>query len=335
MDISKNHIIRIFKTYTLPILLIGGLLLITTYYLFKWFDNEYWQLHNAGFKEMFGFGLTIIGSGIFLAVLKWFQFMGFFKEELHSIIDNSEFDEKIEAVIYKVVYGDNFLNKRNDLESLWKRVNRALFKNQFSDELAERIEQKMQDVFFHNSNLSHYYKNFIQTLKIDLDSDDFLTLNITVEAKIIRQSEEKFNYEVYYFIERTDDADTTSTVTFNKLTIDKKEIDLTKAVTTTEKGLTIKKDLNCELEGQKEYLLYSNITIVYKLNKKDEYQFFVERFLDYVRIDVKLSNNLRAVFVPLGNEEFEVMEDTNEGFVRVYPGILLPEKGFRLIFIKK
>lgn len=309
--------------------------MISIYYFFKWYDNDYWQLHSAGFREIFSFGLTILGSGIFLAVLKWFQFMGFFKEELHGIIESSEFDQKLETVIYKVVYDDNFLHKRNDLEDLWKRVNRAMFKNQFSEELAGRIERKMQDVFFHNSNLSHYYRNFIQTLDISLDQEDFLTFKISLEAKIIRQSEEKFNYDLYYFVEKTDEQDTRSTVKFDKFFIDTTEVDLSRAALKQTDGLIVKETFHYELEGKKEYQVFNQVTMIYKLNLKDEYQFFVERFLDYVRIEVKLSANLRAVFVPLGNEEFQETVETSNGFIRVYPGVLLPENGFRLIFIKK
>lgn len=335
MDFSKNKLIRFFKTHTLPILLITGILLIIIYYFFKWFDNKYWQQNIFGFREMFAFGLTVVGSGIFLAVLKWFQFMGFFKEEIQGIIATSEFDEKLESAIYKVVYGDTFLQKRNDLDDLWKRVNRAMFKNQFSEDLADRIEQKMQDVFFHNSNLSHYYKNFIQTINVSLDAEDYMTVRINLEARIIRQSEEKFNYDLYYYVDKVNAADTRASVSFDKLTIEKHDINLAAAVTKTEDDLVLTKTMHCELEGKKEYNLHSIITLFYRLDKHDDYRFFVERFLDYVRIEVKLSANLRAIFVPLGNEEFEVRSVADDGFTRVYPGILLPEKGFRILFIKK
>jgi hypothetical protein len=95
--ITKESLIIGVKKYALSVLFTLGIAIILVYYSFKLFSFEYFEDHLDAFRELFGFGLTIIGSGIFLAVLKWFQFMGFFKEEMHDIIASSEFDEKLHS----------------------------------------------------------------------------------------------------------------------------------------------------------------------------------------------------------------------------------------------
>lgn len=323
------------KKIVLPVLFTIGIGLLVIYYVFKIFFSEFFYANENGFKELMGFGLAITSSGIFLAVLKWFQFMGFFREELHNIIESSEFDRKLETSIHHVVYDDEFLSKRNDLEDLWKRVNRALFKNQFSEKLAEKIEQKMQDLFFHNSNLSHYYENFLQSINVSLDEEDFLTVNITTEAKIVGRSIDEFNYDLCYYIEKVDQADAKSKVLYNKVMIDRTEIELSN-LKEVDEGLMLYKRFQTTLQGKKEYIMFHDITLVYKMNDGvDEYRLFAERFMDYFRIEVKYSSNLKVVFIPLGNDDYDEIQTTTGGFIRAYPDILLPEKGFKLILIKK
>jgi hypothetical protein len=176
----------------LPLVFTIAAIFLAIYYTFKIFYPAFFTTHIEGFKEIMAIGLAITSSGIFLASLKWFQFMGFFKTELHAIISSSEFDKKLETSISNVIYNDDFLSKRKDLEQLWKRVNKALFKNQFSDELASKIEQKMQDLFFHNSNLSHYYKNFTQSVYVSVDEEDYVTVKLKTDAKIISRNAESF-----------------------------------------------------------------------------------------------------------------------------------------------
>jgi hypothetical protein len=169
-----------------------------------------------------------------------------------------------------------------------------------------------------------------------LGEDDFVTVNITIEASIVRSITDKFDYNVGYFVEKVDKTDTLTGITYNKIIIDKKETDLSKSISVQEEGFNISKELKLELEGKKEYVFFSDITLVYKMtDDDDEYQLSAERFIDYLRISVKYSSNLKVVFVPLGNEVFENIKTTSNAFIKSYADVLLPEKGFRLVFMKK
>ena len=102
--------------YLLPVLLGLATLLLILYYLFKFAFPDFFTSNTSGFKEIFGISLAILSSGIFLAVLKWFQFMGFFRQELHKIIESSGFNSQLQNTFHDVLYSDEFLEKRSNME---------------------------------------------------------------------------------------------------------------------------------------------------------------------------------------------------------------------------
>lgn len=175
-----------FKEYLLPVILVMGLCLLITYFTFKILDPAYFNSNINSFKELFGIALAILSSGIFLAVLKWFQFMGFFREELQGYISSSHFDEKLQKTFYDVLYSDDFLKKQKNLDEIWRRVTRCLFKSEFSEEISDKVNIKLGNVFFHNNKLSHFYRNYIIQIHVTLSKDDFLTIEETTEVKIVR-----------------------------------------------------------------------------------------------------------------------------------------------------
>jgi hypothetical protein len=328
-----GRIVRKIKEYTLPVLLVFGLILLTTYYFFKFFSFTTFKQHEEDFKELFAIALAITSSGIFLAVLKWFQFMGIFRKEFQDIIRSSEFDNKLEKSVSDIFYSDEFLKKQSDLEHLWRKVNRCFFKNEFPDEFAERIETRIRDLLFYNRKLSHYFKNFVCTLSITLEGE-YLTIEEITEAKVIRQDLKEFDLELKYHVKRFGAEDAQSSVHFNSLHINKISQDIANVDESGSSDYAIQKRITIKPTGHLQYDMISNITLIQNI-KDYEYSLNFERFVDYFRVDVKHSPNLNIIFNSIGNDEFEEPLRIEAGFVKVFTGLLLPEKGFRLIFVRK
>ena len=89
-----------------------------------------------------------------------------------------------------------------------------------------------------------------------------------------------------------------------------------------------------ELEGEKEYYVMSKLILTYNINIDYEYKFLSERIIDYTRVYVKHTDNLRVIFIPIGAEDFQDITIPDQNISKVYTDLLLPEKGFRLIFVK-
>ena len=78
----------------------------------------------------------------------------------------------------------------------------------------------------------------------------------------------------------------------------------------------------------------SKLILTYNINIDYEYKFFSERIIDYTRVYVKHTDNLRVIFIPIGVEDFQDITIPDQNISKVYTDLLLPEKGFRLIFVK-
>ena len=91
-----NRVKAKLKEYTLPTLIMIPIFALVFYYTIKFADRNFYTAHSGTFKELFSIALAILSGGIFLAVMKWIQFMGFFREEIIAIFGSIEFDEKLQ-----------------------------------------------------------------------------------------------------------------------------------------------------------------------------------------------------------------------------------------------
>ncbi len=320
--------------FMLPILLGIATSLLLLFYIFKLGFSTFFISHADGFKEMFGIALAILSSGIFLAVLKWFQFMGFFKEEMHKIVESSQFNAQLQNSFNNVMYSDEFLQKRSDIEAIWKRVTRCYFKSEFPNEVSDKINEKLSRVFFHNNNISHFFRTCIITLNISLDEDGYLHIEGTTESKLIRNSTNPFQYDLRHYVPKRSEDDQKSLIDIHHFSVDGNPIDLAPLKKAEDKQNRLQEILDVKLEGKKEYNLIIKSRMSYSIDLGNIYTHVNERAVEYMRVEVNYSPNLQVCFLPIGNEEFS--GDTSDGkLIKVYTDLLLPEKGFNLIFIKK
>lgn len=93
-------------------------------------------------KSMFTtLGTILLTSGIFTSLLKTIQYLDIIKEELS-----------------KIIYDVDYLKTRNDIDNLWKKINRVVFGERFA-EISEAIQKDIKRVYLPN-NLERYYKNY-------------------------------------------------------------------------------------------------------------------------------------------------------------------------------
>lgn len=117
-------------------------------------------------------GTAILGGGIFAAVLKSFQFIGIFQQELAKVVYSREYLEK-QSKIY--------------LEETWTRVSQAMFTNKFPA-INHPIESSILKTYFpsdHNyyyRDIHHEYKDFILE---EIDNKTYITYTHDLEGKII------------------------------------------------------------------------------------------------------------------------------------------------------
>lgn len=319
--------------FMLPILLGLATSLLLLFYIFKLGFSTFFISHVDGFKEMFGIALAILSSGIFLAVSKWFQFMGFFKEEMHKIVESSQFNAQLQNSFNNVMYSDEFLQKRSDIEAIWKRVTRCYFKSELPNEVSDKINEKLSRVFFHNNNISHFFRTCIMTMNVSLAEDGYLHIEITTESKLIRNNISPFQYDLCYYVTKCSEDYQKSLIDMYYFSVDGKPMDLGTLKKVENTPHRVQEKIDVRLEGKKEYNLMIKSRMSYSIDTDNIYTHVNERAVEYMRIEINYSPNLQVYFLPIGNEEF-TGETSDRKLIKVYNDLLLPEKGFNLIFIK-
>jgi hypothetical protein len=142
-------------------------------------------------------------------------------------------------------------------------------------------------------------------------------------------------YDFSYYITKHLQGDVKSDVKYEYLEVNRERINLDPYVTTSndEKGLS--RTALIPLENCREYQIVSKVVLCYNIHTDPEYKFFSERVIDYIRADVKFNaERLRLFFLSIGNEEFRDGEGGDGELVKIYEDLLLPERGFRVIFVK-
>jgi hypothetical protein len=307
-----------------------AVLFFIVFFGFKWFTPNFWEIHKTTFDYLFNLFLTVLASGIFAAVLKYFQTMGIYRKELEEVLHSPELSEKITNIFTDVVYSESFLSTQNNLNEIWKKVTVCLLSSEFPN-ISDKVSDKLINTFFQANNLTHYYKNYHIKYKIGFDESGIITIEEHAVFTIVRGKKNKFSFVFNYIVapSRLDE-----TVKVNMLKIDGKEVnpdDLCNREITSEH---LSYNYSVPLENKDEYVLERRMTMLQTINEDNEFYFLNERIMEDLSVDVIITDNLGLHFVSMGIEDFNFQKNAKD-FNFYHRGLLLPEKGFRFIFFEK
>ena len=162
MDFDKLRI-KIYKNLFWILLLIGVFIIYMST----------WGFFNTYFKYILEkIGLAVLSSGVFAAVLKSLQFTGIFKKEIE-----------------KIVLGTKFIENRNDLPKLWRKVSRSVYNKKFP-----KISKELENIVLKNyfpTDHAYYYTDFRYTLDIEeLTEDNIIKFTQNVSFEVVLSKDE-------------------------------------------------------------------------------------------------------------------------------------------------
>lgn len=282
--------------------------------------TSFGTFQSQGWKDFWsGLSKTILAGGIFALLLKTYQFMGIFKEELK-----------------KVVYDAKFLANRKDLEQVWTDVSKVLFNNKFP-KISEEITSNISHLYLPTHHVLYYdnYKQIIEIEIIDIDKQivkvkqhsSFLVYPKSKTEKFIHKTTNKLHFdkdksEVSLIIEK-----------FLINDIPRKPL-ITKNIINNN---TLQTSYEVTLEGQDCYSFATCIEKTYSLLNDNT----VATVKDYIIHDFNLKLHLlkggiKIDFHSVGTlKKFTPVGVVNEHYQEYeYKGLIYPKQGY-LFFIKK
>lgn len=136
---------------------------------------------------LYNLGLAVFSSGVFAAVLKSIQFTGIFKEELE-----------------KIILGTDFVENRKDLDDLWRKISKSIYKSKFP-EISSHLEERILKTYF-PTDYDYYYEDYIATININGISDELeITYTQTIKFSLVLDQES--DEGIYEQVMSIDDAE--------------------------------------------------------------------------------------------------------------------------------
>ena len=277
-----------------------------------------WDVFNKYLQDILEkTGLAVLSSGVFAAVLKSLQFTGIFKKEIE-----------------KIVLGTKFIDNRNDLPKLWKKVSRSIYNKKFP-----MISKELENIILNNyfpTDHPYFYNDFRYTLDIEeLTSDNVIkfTQNFSFEV-ILAKGENEAVLDGYFKIEKKPELEgLLNEREFFKVDgedyLDK--VDKTGFEDQFEKGYTFKivvKDkskFRVETKERREYCI-----------DEDNYKIFrVSKITKEMNVSISYPKNMVVSFFNVGlvNSFERVHVEHKRKISRVHKkGLILPYQGFGITF---
>jgi hypothetical protein len=312
-------IIALIQKNILLVLLGTSVTYILWYLVYKYQLASPTDFTNSIWTNLYDIALTLLGSGIFLATLKYFQFLGFFLDE-----------------IKKVIYSDDYLKEQKNIYEIWQRVTKALFKSELPEPIVDNMLSDIFKTFLSKDTLDHYYKSSYVKYNIGIDESGYVTIDEYVYYKIINRDRGLINFELKYFLSTKSTTDSITSIKLKNLKINNSIVEdsdpnLHEGRNNQQKFLTFNKsfeNLNlCEIEHQ--------ITLKQSIDVDREFYYTSHRIAEdmTITIDNKTPDNLGIIFTEIGISSFKKL-GASSGDVYKGNGIL-PQNGFKLFFYRK
>jgi len=260
-------------------------------------------------------GLALFSSGVFAAVLKSIQFTGIFKEELE-----------------KIILGTDFIENRKDLDQLWRKISKSIYKSKFP-QISEHLEERILKTYF-PTDYEYYYEDYVSTINIhDISEDLEITYTQTVKFNVIL--DKTIDSTVFKQNMKIDDADKPSEVKndlkYFKVNGEKKDPEIEREV----KDQQVIERIVVPLKGAKIFKIESRFERKYSLKGENFKLLRFNTFTKNVDVFISYPKNISVSFFNVGNVNFfeEHHTDVAQQISRSHRNdVILPYQGFGMSF---
>lgn len=239
------------------------------------------------------------------------QWSGIFKKEIQDII-----------------YGKEFLNKRNDIESLWYNVTKQMFKFKFAD-IHKDLLATLRNTLPGEDDIS-YYEDYDADTKVEwVDPKSGLIKSIdTFAMYIVAESDKAFSYPIKSWTIANEQSSKTDYKETLNVCLDGITLNNLKS-TQTRDGNEICSETNIPLQGKKRYFLQYTREKTYNINE-DYYIGFKAKYLTKnLKVSLELPEDIEAVFIERGtSDEFKNVKNSKNHIKKVYKGVIFPKQGY-------
>lgn len=239
------------------------------------------------------------------------QFIGIFKSDLQDII-----------------FGEEFIKKRSDLQKVWENISKHLIKHKFSA-IHKKLFPAIQEYLPKDEN--QHYDNYHRTTKIEWHDKDngLIRVNDDISFNLIAEKEKTVKYPIATWSIVPEEHKDSITHKL-KVYVDDKEVETSKE-TSYENGNLCHKEI-LKLSGSDSYEICYSREKIYNIND-DNYIGFKARFITTnLMLDFEYPADIGAIFVERGvQHDFKDIGSKLGKIKKKYNGVIFPKQGFIIV----
>lgn len=329
-----KHLYLIFLGFS-----VGYLIFYTCYY----FNNNFHEFlfeYNEYIIYLKTISLYAFTAGIFTVSLKYIHYLKIFESEFERIVDSPRFNEKLKKTLSAITFSEEFLNKQNDINDIWKKVTLSKYKKEFP-EIYDKVQKNVVNELFQDNSLTKYYKNVQISYELELIDEFEINVKEFSSFTIIRNKTNSFSWDFFVTFARDFEAEQkneSALLDKEKTRIDGVPIDMSKCKITTEEenDTFINKRFSYDIKGKKEYHIERCFEFSQKLNEDRIISFSSSHVIDDLSVYIKKCDKLEVVFEAVGKNKFYKNEIfTGERISYINRDVFLPGEKYKLFVFKK
>lgn len=230
--------------------------------------------------------------------------------------------------IQDIMYGKEFLGKRNDIETIWFNVSKQMFKFKFAD-IHKKMLSALKEILPSEEDIS-YYEDYDADSKIEwVDKEKGIILCTDYFSMyIVTESEKKFDYTLTGWLVEDDEAEYKSSIETLEVSVDG---ELMKNLKTEDSkdGNEIKRETKIPLSGKRKYFL--------QYTRKQKYCIFNDYYIAYkakyitngLKVSLELPEDIEALFIERGTvNDFQNVKNSKSHIKKNYKGVIFPKQGY-------
>lgn len=282
----------------------------------------YFQVENDSiWKEIIIKIADVLVIGVLLGYLSnAAQFLGVFKQDLQDI-----------------VYGKEFLKKRNDISTLWETVSKQLFKEKFPA-ISKDLLSAIKESYLPLNEVSYYNDyNVIIELSWADDAHEFIIAKDTVNFDLITESPNKFELPLSSWINIDGLNSDEYYIKIVEYTINGEQITNSQEKSEVDsKHQIYKHKCTIELSGHTKYEITQRQERRYMLAKDFHISFRAKHIINKLNVQLRYPDDINVDFLCRGTiKDFKDVNSSNGYIEKQYKGIILPRQGYVFVLNKK
>ena len=276
----------------------------------------------ANFKELLkSIGIAVLSGGVFAAILKALQFSDVFKEELSLVI-----------------YNPQFLEKRTDVEQIWRDVSDIVYKRKFPA-ISDKIKETILSTYF-PTKVNFYYDSFLHDITFEFfeAATDYMLVTEVVKFNVKPVSKTEVIKLPYTtrILKPPKDTKTSYTLLEVKINDDDKTTDLQAKVIRNITAANLEAKFWLEMNGKDEYRVYIKHQKILCPDVDNYKTLTTSKFVNDFLVDVRFPREIKMTFFAMGTpKDFKDEGSTETRIWKSYKGLIFPNQGYRIVLSRR